>query len=210
MANLIDDEYFIRDIALPNLNKSDNLEAINSAIELYQEEVLKSVLGYSLYSLFIADPESEQRFQDIRDGKEFTFNFNGYEVTRKYNGLANEELKSLIAYYVYFKYVGNRASHMGGVGNNMPSTENATRIDPNYKMVNAWNRFVSLSGNPLMCEDSNRIHFYKKSCRFVKFDLSTYDFKDDSGSLFNFLLANKDVYPEWQFEPQSKINVFGV
>jgi hypothetical protein len=225
MANLINDEYFIRDIAIPNLNKEDNLSALNSAIELYQEEVLKDVLGWRLYSLFIADPDSEQRFIDIRDGKEFTFDFDGYTITRKYDGLANAKLESLIAYYVYFKYVGNRASHLGGVGANVPSTENANRIDPNYKTVNAWDRFVDLAGEPLIIEEYQKppyLKYYSNFNRycgdkrrggyrsFDKFDLRSYEFFNDSGSLFNFLLANKDVYPEWQFEPQGRINVFGV
>lgn len=193
---LIDDDYMIRDISIPNLNTSGSLAEFNADVDKYQKEVLKKVLGFELYSLFITDPSSEQRFIDIRDGKSFTFDFNGKTITREYVGLQNDELESLIAYYVYFWAVRNRATYTSGIGEVLPNAENSQRVSPSDKLRWAWNNFVELSG--VTCD------------YFNKFDLSSYNFANDEGSLYNFLLANKEIYPEWEFTPTDKINLFNI
>jgi hypothetical protein len=200
---LIDEDYMIRDISIPNLNDTKNLAAFETDVDKYQKEVLKEALGFELYSLFIADPSSEQRFIDIRDGKPFSFDLNGKTVTREYVGLQNDELESLIAYYVYFNTVSNRATYTSGIGEVLPQGENSVRVSPNQKLMRAWNNFVDLTG--FLAYDNRYCGKY-----FNKLDLSSYSFLNDAGSLYNFLLANKDVYPEWEFAPTDKIYLFNI
>jgi hypothetical protein len=198
MANLINEDYFIRDINIP-ANSPGLQSKLTSWITEYQEEVLIKVLGYDLYSKFIVDPILEQRFIDIRDGKEFEFEFCGKTVKRKYIGLSNIKKESLIAYYAYYFIARDNASYTASIGEVKPQGENSITANPSEKLVNAWNKFVELSG--------------LINCRwFDKFDLSSYVHFDDKPSLYNFLLANKDVYPEWEYssEQAEKINIFGI
>lgn len=197
MARLIDEDYFIGDIAIPNLNDESAISALNSNIDKYQEEVLIMMLGYDLYSKFIADPDAEQRFKDIRDGKEFEFSFNGSTIKRKYIGLQNDSNISLIAYYVYFYHARQRVTHTASVGEVSPKTENANRASSYSKQVFAWNSFVTRSGDV-------------SDFWFDKLNLSTYQHFNDKGSLFNFLLANKEVYPEWEFESSEQVTMLGI
>ena len=37
-----------------------------------------------------------------------------------------------------------------------------------------------------------------------------YDHYNVKPSAYNFLLANKDDYPEWIFKPIDKLNIFGI
>jgi len=196
MANLINEDYFIRDISLPTSKEAD-VSKIKSEIEKHQENVLIQVLGYDLYSKFIADPASEQRFLDIIDGKEFEFNFCGKTIKRKYVGLVNSQKESIIAYYTYFFIVRNNVTFTSNTGEVVADNENSRPASSNQKLTRAWNNFVELSGD-IMC------------CCFDKLDTSSYIHVNDHPSLFNFLLANKDVYPEWEFTPSEKINIFGI
>lgn len=202
MANLIDEDYFVRDITIPNLNTPANLAALNSDIESYQREVLVNVLGYKLYSLFINDPTSEQRFLDIKNGKEFEFLFKGTRVKRKYIGLSNAEHISLIAYYTYFFAVRNRATYTSGIGEVIVQGQNSINASNAPKLRNAWNKYVDLSGH-VYCD-------LNANAYFDTLNPENYTHVNDVGSLFNFLLANKDVYPEWEFTPERKINIFGI
>lgn len=198
MANLINDEYFDGEINIPS-NSQELQSKLSAWTTRYQEKVLIEVLGYDLYSKFIVDPSSEARFEDILNGKEFEFEFCGKTVKRKYIGLANTEKESLIAYYTYFFIESNNASYTASTGEGRPSIQNAIPVSQNQKLIFAWNKFVDLSG--------------KVNCNwFNKLDYGTYIHFDDKPSLYNFLLANIDLYPEWEYSPEDakKINIFRI
>ncbi len=209
---ITDESYFINDIAIANTSNPNVVAGLNSAIEKREKEVLISVLGYELYEVFIANP-TVQIYKDILDGKEFSFEFCGKTVTRKWIGLANTEKISLLAYYTYFFYEKDRNEFNTGVGFVKPKVENAVQENPRLKFVNAWNQHVFQKG------DFDKINKYSsrlrssRRCRpdvsyFDKFDLTTYEFLNDDPSLFNFMLANVSDYPTWEFTPEKNINIF--
>ena len=98
---IIDESYFINDIAIGNTNNDAIVAALNSSIVKREKEALLSIMGYELYDLFINNP-TDQIYLDIVNGKEFSFEFCGKTATRKWIGLANSEKVSLLAYYSYF------------------------------------------------------------------------------------------------------------
>ena len=98
--SIIDESYFVNDIAIANTSNETIEAGLNASIEKREKEALLSVLGYELYTLFIANP-SVQIYKDILDGKEFSFEFCGKTITRKWIGLANVEKISLLAFYTY-------------------------------------------------------------------------------------------------------------
>lgn len=50
--------------------------------------------------------------------------------------------EGLIACYVYYWYMRNKATSTTGVGETISKTDNATRVSPAFKMSTAWNKMV--------------------------------------------------------------------
>lgn len=113
---------------------------LNILITIKEPEVLTKLLTFTFYRLFrdgLAATTPEQRWLDLRDGKEWTndggttyFDFVG--------------LKKLAAQYIYFYYQRKEATQTTGVGEAVNKTENATRISPIQKQVTAWNDMVEM------------------------------------------------------------------
>ncbi|MCK5614230.1 hypothetical protein KAR91_70850 [Candidatus Pacearchaeota archaeon] len=209
----IDESYFINDIAIAGTNNPPIVAGLNSSIVKREKEALISVFGYELYELFIANP-AVQIYKDILDGKEFSFEFCGKTVTRKWVGLANTEKISLLAYYTYFFYEKDRNEFNSGVGFVKPKVENAVQENPRLKFVNAWNQYVFQKGDHSKinkCSGGSYLRgrrYRPDVSYFKKFDLTTYEFLNDDPSLFNFMLANVSDYPTWEFTPEKNINLF--
>lgn len=195
---LIDDSYFVGSINIPNVDRFIN--SFNDRLEEYEKEVLIDLLGYQLYNDFIlgiSEVTPEQRWLDLRDGGvEFTFTFDGHEVTRKWDGLINDEQKSLIAYYSYYRFIYESQSSTSGIGEVIGNAENSTRVDNIRKSVSAWNEFLRLYGDTC--------NYY-----FSKFNETYYTFNDEP-SAYNFLNANRDVYTNWEFSTKRRLNTFGI
>ena len=219
--SIIDESYFVNDISIAGTNTPAILAGLNSSITKREPEALISVLGYELHQLYIANP-AVQIYKDILDGKEFSFEFCGKQITRKWVGLANLEKISLLAFYTYFFYEKDRNEFNSSVGFVKPKVENAVQENPRSEFVNAWNQYVFQKGDHSKIKTNkysgrsalrrgrrfNENINYNSIYAFNKFDLNTYEFLNDDPSLFNFMLANVDDYPTWEFTPEKNINVF--
>ena len=205
--SIISDSYYIDEINLT----PQQINVVNQSWQAYHEEViLTKLLGYELYTIYKDDlednpttPESPtaQRFKDLVDGKEFTFEFNGNSITKKWAGLRDLNFyKSLIADYVYYQYRNQTENYNSGAGQVHSNTENSTRADIVPKLINVWNKMIDKYGpTPYwMCDadlflnNNNYVHY------------------NSMPSAYNFLLANIETYPEWIFEPLDKQNIFGI
>lgn len=194
---IIDSTYFIREIKLPNLNQSASLSELNSYIEKYEAEILKDLLGYQLYSDFItaiAEDEPDQKWVDLRDGAEFSFDFGGKTITRKWNGLKNSDKVSLIAYYVWFFYHRKFMQRITETGIATSQSENSVGVSSVLLASHNWNMFLELYGEVPYWFDP----YY-----------STYEHYTDKPSAYNFLLANSDDYDNWIFTKRENVNAFG-
>jgi hypothetical protein len=72
---LINSSYFKGYKTIPNLNRIEEQTELCALINLHEPELLKALLGYELFTLFMAaitSPNPEQRYLDILFGKEFT------------------------------------------------------------------------------------------------------------------------------------------
>lgn len=198
MANLVDEDYFYGEIVIPNLNSTDKIETLEADITIYQKEILIALLGYQLYTAFIAGLAADpvlQKWTDLKEGVEFSFELYGKTITRKWIGLENSEMISLISDYTYFKIKEKEASRSAEIGEVNPDSENSTRSDSSDKMANAWLRMREMYGiTPIgffKLADAHYIHY------------------NDLPSAYNFLLANESSYDDWEFEPKNSVNVFG-
>lgn len=201
---MIDSTYFTGEILIPGASADAQL---TQAIEQYEKEILVSLLGYKLYKLLIADlsdgePQS-QKYIDLMDGAEFTHSFEGQDITLKWEGLRNNARISLIAYYVYYKYVERHLVEYHGTGlSMMPEGKDWLRVNPTFKLVNAWDRMRELYGKLPAGYKNYYPHPVSADSLPGVFDMNP--------SAYNFLWANKDDYPDWLFTPQWNINAFGI
>lgn len=136
MPNLINQSFFVRDIMIPNLSHTADLDRLTSFINKYEPKCLLDILGYPLYKVF--GTESSQRMTDLKNGAEFT---DGLGETRKWQGLIHDTDISLIANYIYFYYQQYLAQHTTGVGTSVQNQEGGQAISPASKMADAWNFF---------------------------------------------------------------------
>lgn len=195
--SFINNTYFNRDINLT----SGQLNNMTFWISEYEPEILEKLLGYNLYSELISDldidgnPQS-QKFIDLVDGKEFSFDLNGYTINTKWKGLRNNFKKSLIAYYVYYQYRINNESFNSSVGQVITNTENSVHVDAKPELIIAWNKMIDLYGfipynyvNNCFLDNSNYIHY------------------NNLPSAYNYLLANIVDFNNWVFEPIETQNI---
>jgi len=146
--SLIDASYFHSRLFLPQVNDVISRDDVRNFITRYEDEFLQKALGYELYQAFksgIEAPTPDQKWVDIKEGKEFTW----YGYMFKWTGFVNDAKLSPIANYVYFKYMEDKASDITLVGAVVPNTDNGYRESGRFKMVDAWNEMVKLNENLL-------------------------------------------------------------
>lgn len=160
---IIDYSYFIGKINLPQTGTTDGRTDVEGFIQTHEPEYLQKVLGYDLWKAFtdgIAGSGAvDDRWNKLLQGAEFTYN------SRNSVWPGFEAKPSPISQYVYYRQQEDAASDTVLAGTSTGATDNATRVSPLPKMIDAWNKMVEL--NIL---------------------------------LWNFLYANKALYPEWKNE----------
>lgn len=142
---IIDHTYFTQKLSLPQRGNTEGQTQIDDFVETYEEEYLKKVLGYDLWKAFdtgIAGSPGgyDQRWIDLLDGKEFTYQGRNYN----WGGFATM-LKTPIANYVYYKWMEDTAEHNTLVGTAVQNVDNNSRVNAVSKMVDAWNRMVDMN-----------------------------------------------------------------
>lgn len=172
--SLIDSTYFKIEINAPD----DIYSNIQDYIDRYEPEILRSLLGYELYELVIAENPTEQRILDLRDGVEYSVN----GIQYKWNGFKNEEKISLIAYYVAYWYMRLNISETSTVSELQVNPENANIANPSLKVQMIWMLLSELYGSNIHPE---------------KYE-----------SAYGFLNYHSEDYPEWNFSELGSVNAF--
>ncbi len=160
MANLIDKDYFVGEINIPDTDKENVVERLNFFITKYEEEVLRNVLGNALYLAFkagIEATEPEQKWKDLRDGKDYTDNSDNAQC---WIGLCNSTKKqSLIANYVYYQWLRDKVSTTTAVGEVQQKSESGEKVSPAVKMCRAWNEMVQWANDLFHFLDSKQADY---------------------------------------------------
>lgn len=205
--SLIDTTYFVREINVP-LSSNATLNTIfTNAILRYENDILKKLLGYTLWKEFtdaIAAATTEsplaQKWVDLRDGADFSFDWNGSIINTHWNGLINPEKVSLIAFYVYYQHRVNHESEYTGIGEVVAKGENSTRIIPLDKLVLVHSQMLDLYGRTPAI--ARKYYSFLNNANYLHYD--------DEPSAYNFLLTNVETYPNWVFKPIGNVNAFGI
>lgn len=190
MSNIIDITQFKGALSIPNIEK-DTEAFEDNYIGVYEPQILKRLLGIDLYNQFktgLSDDPIEDKWKNLRDGITYEVEVDDVTYTIEWTGV-----DKLIAYYVYYWYVKENYQQLTGLGVINSNAENATKVDPNTKLVWAWNECKKLSG------------LYDE---ITTGEDLTYESIEDS--LFNFIINNIDDYTNWVYNPIQLTNILGI
>lgn len=225
--SFINSSYFENEINIPIDSFSQDI-IVNNILR-YENEILKYLLGYQLWDELIndLDPEGDpqtQKFVSLVDGSDFSFDFNGNTINTRWEGFRNIDKISLISYYVYYKYRKDNDYHYSGNSQTEPINENSKVIPYAYKLSNIWNLMIRLYGetpnqhsenylnpvNPYFSDYYYSNNTIKNSYDNFFLNINNYIHFNILPSAYNFLLANKEDYPNWIFAPLQEQNMFGI
>lgn len=151
----IDTDYFKGQIDIP-FDNFDDESFQTDYIDVYEKEVLIKLLGYDLYTRFKAGLEEatvDQKWTDLKEGADYDVEVSGIIYKSTWNGFVNDEMISLIAYYIYYKWLEKNNEQLTGTGVGIANKENATDFDKNKKLVQSWNLASQLAG----CEGNTEL-----------------------------------------------------
>lgn len=196
--SFIDNTYFVGDINLT----SGQLDNITNWITVYETEILKKLLGYTLYAELQADLVSgvpqTTKFIRLVNGYTFSFEFNGQTINEKWEGLKGLNKKSLIAYYVYYQYRNLNETFNTTAGQKTNVSENSQNVNAAFYFIYVWNKMVELYG---VVPEYNESYFLNND-NYVHFNKLP--------SAYNYLLANIADFENWVYEPIYYQNIFGI
>lgn len=195
---ITDNTYFNQEeIRIPANQMAGTLEQLTACIAITEPEFMESFLGYKLYKEYFADSTLNpvpQRWVDLINGKEFSFEYRGKTIVRKWEGLKGRNKKSVIAFFTYYRFRNDRVTSFSGTTQTKADAENSQVADETLKLIFAWNEHIKMRGYvPRL---------------FDKF--GTYIHYNDFPSAYNFMLANIADYEGWEYEPQFYKNEYGL
>lgn len=210
---IIDETYFTKELVIPNQSAIDvggSTAPFSTWIDQQSRLFLQSVLGNVLFTDFdanvtdgVLDVGAPQKWIDLVDGK--TYTENGVSYTWK--GLKFEEgafKGSIIAYFVYCKWLEYQLSRQSGIGEVRGSAANSASVGTTHRYVTTWNTFVD------MYQGTHDTDMTITVYRGVPF-LDYYgDREDGYVSLVQFLLDNEEDYPKPAVRRYNYLNTFGV
>lgn len=123
--------------SIPNLTGNNSFP---DYVDAHEEEILKSILGKSLYDAFVAGLEEEypeDRWIDLRDGGEYVYSDKTYEWVG---------MVKLLRPYIYAMWLRDTFDTHAGIGVVQGKAENAKVLNPGKRIARAYNVFSNLVG----------------------------------------------------------------
>lgn len=210
---IINAQYFqTKELYIPNSVAQPSIGSVlpsataqlNEEIESIEQSLLLDILGYEqlqeLMAQFdedgnwIADPM--QKWVDLVDGVN---DWKGLRYT-----IGTKKI-SLIAYYVFFYYLGIDFQTYSTTGMQIPRAENSLYNNPSVKQTTVWNKFIRMYigdvryGLPVL-ENNWNGDFLNFSGKVIGNEVSLYD----------YLMKNRDLYDTTYFTVKTHINYMGL
>jgi hypothetical protein len=210
--------YYIGELTVPNVGVTSSsigggTENFQTFIDQFEEEALVFALGQKLYNNFIGNtdgngivnPGANQKWFDLMDGATYTKSGVEYFWKGIKYQIGNRNF-SLLAYYVYHRYINEQQSYLSDVGNVAPDAANAFKTSAINRSVKAYQKFINLYGNEHHYHNRN---FYYNNGVLIKDYCGTYN-NTGNVSLYHFLLHNEENYDDWRFTRLENKNSFGI
>jgi len=223
---IIDNSYFTGVLKVPNSQESlaplsdrnGNEKKIEDYIDRYERQVMIYALGLTNYNDLISyiDPitgdwndegTTPQKWLDFMDGKEYSVEGVDFE----WKGLRYEEGNqkySLIAYYVFSKFLPDISVSFGSAGMQKENTKAARGYSSIPKTVDAWNGFVKLYQGDEIEETGGAKLWVGRG--IVGLDYYQRDIVEGDVDMYKFLTDNSAEYPGVTTQLFSHTNSFGL
>lgn len=217
---IIDSSYFTNgELFIPN-NKDLSAKPLGSPsvksdldvfIDKYERDLLLNALGTTLYDGLISQftngvlkTDAPQKWKDLIDGTNYTIN----GKTHRWDGLRGYAKQSLLAFYVFCKYMRNNEYTYTTTGVVQNTAKNADNVSGTTKYVKAWQSFMEQYQDELSSEP--RIIF--NSMGAIGLDYSGRS--NVKVSLYQFLLDANELddtaFPEFEFKFYENENSWGI
>lgn len=115
---------------------------------------------------------------------------------------------SLIAYYVYFYYVGQDAKYLSNTGVADLKAANSTKIAANDKQVMAWSEFLKMYGYNQNYTGLNYSFFHNWNGTGMQWGSANNN--SNETTLIDFLTKNSDVYDTSKITYYQPVNSLGL
>lgn len=208
---IIDRDYFIRELQIPNLSEmnSASLTELNLFIDGEARPVLLDAIGF----VNLTDLESDmtdgelnvdaaQKWKNLVDG--CTYEKDGVNV--HWQGLRFESgtfKGSLLANYVFCKWLEDQVTTMTGTGEKTIAAKNAEAANSTQRYVKAWNKFV------VMYQGANCSSPSRYIVRGIPFT-DYFGGQSQEISLLTFLSDNETEYPDCPMRRYEPMNQMGL
>ena len=210
---IINAQYFqTKELYIPNSVAQPSIGSVlpsataqlNEEIESIEQSLLLDILGYEQLQELMAqfDEDGEwvefpiQKWVDLVDGAD---DWKGLRYT-----IGTKKI-SLIAYYVFFYYLGTDFQTYSTTGMQIPRAENSLYNNPSVKQTTVWNKFIRMYigdvryGLPVL-ENNWNGDFLNFSGKVIGNEVSLYD----------YLMKNRDLYDTTYFTVKTHINYMGL
>jgi|TARA_R110000868_G_scaffold159835_2_gene389046 hypothetical protein len=210
---IINAQYFqTKELYIPNSVAQPSIGSVlpsataqlNEEIESIEQSLLLDILGYEQLQELMAqfDEDGEwvedpiQKWVDLVDGVD---DWKGLRYS-----IGTKKI-SLIAYYVFFYYLGTDFQTYSTTGMQIPRAENSLYNNPSIKQTTVWNKFIKMYigdkryGLPLL-ENNWNGYFLNFSGKVIGNEVSLYD----------YLMKNRDLYDTSYFTVKTHINYMGL
>jgi hypothetical protein len=212
---IIDETYFTDKIRITNISQID-VGGSNESFERWIDRESRLCLQEALGSVLFADFDS-----NVTDGvyipgvAKWDRLVNGHTYTKNsktfiWKGLVYEEgiyKGSLLALFVYCKWLEFQLSHQSGIGEVRGNAANSMSVNSTHRYVSLWNEFLEQYQGDLRTTHTHYSPTYYKGVEFYDY---FGDDKDTFVSMLTFLSDNEDDYPDPQAKEYYYVNTFGI
>lgn len=198
--------YIPNSVAQPSIGSvsPSAVTQLNEEIESIEQSLLLDILGYEqLQELnaqfepngdWIANPV--QKWVDLVDGKD---DWKGLRYT-----IGTKKI-SLIAYYVFFYYLGMDFQTYSTTGMQIPMAENSQTNNPSVKQVSVWNKFIRMYVGRGMYDNGDVSSNWNGD--YISFGDTMIG---NEVTLYRYLTNNGNIYDVTFFTNKTPLNYFGL
>ena len=120
----------------------NNGSELDYFITEYERELLIGALNITLYNelntALVDLPNADVKWQNLVEGTEYVKD----GVTYRFDGLRGFNKDSMVAYYIFCKYLENDESYYSTTGVVKSKASNSEMFSPTRKYLDAWNLFL--------------------------------------------------------------------
>lgn len=215
---IVNSSYFIGDLYLSQIGGetsefSQTKDEFNYFIDKYEYEILNLGLGVELYNDFVSNLQpdgtlivgADEKWNKLLNGTSYEKNGVNYFWRGLIQQIGVCKL-SLIAYYIYYKYISFQQTQHTSLGLVSADAENSIKASAIPKMTKAWRNMLEWYGDV----NYNYGLSVKNVGGIVFYDYFNEENNSKQVSLYNFLNDNVNDYSSFVFTPICNKNNFGI